>query len=378
MGWLNKLFGSSVKSEEALKAAKNKINELTAMAMVNLEDGSYISAESRLKKAMAISEKTFGVNDLEVAKSLDWLATLYIAKKEHTKANQLFDRERSILQLSHIKKEEHDVAYSLNLFVAWLMHKNLYTKAEPLLESLLSIQENSLGPDHFVVSGTLSQIAVICTSKQEFVKAESLYKRVVAIREKTLGPNHPDVASALTILEGIQNARREANQQESTPNQNSNITSDISTIRSILQKIEHGEPTTFTCYGNDKQLFMLRLASETAFTDMSHIKCDIFGVSTASGDDSMIITIASIAEHTAFRNKNYDGGPVEQLEKRMFTQKEYSLLRPVKAYSNYAFPGYTLVSLDGFNRCVEQLRTGNYIIVPPEKRNESDNTMNIQ
>jgi hypothetical protein len=149
-------------------------------------------------------------------------------------------------------------------------------------------------------------------------------------------------------------------------------------IASILKRINQGEPTTFRCYGGDKRLFMLRLASGVAYVNSARRQCAIFGVATTNADDSMIIDIASISEHAAISHANRSGGPVEEMERQMFSKQDFDSLRPVVAYSNYALPGYTLVSLDGFNRCVAKLKTGTYTSIHPAENGRSETGANIQ
>lgn len=92
----------------------------------------------------------------------------------------------------------------------------------------------------------------------------------------------------------------------------------------------------------------------------------------------MIVEIATITEHAAISAANQSGGPIEQLERKLFSSEEFNKLRPVSAYSNYALPGHTLLSLDGFNRCVARLKNGTYRAVLPRDVNDSEKSANTR
>ncbi|MGH7227944.1 MAG: tetratricopeptide repeat protein [Nitrospiraceae bacterium] len=75
-----------------------------------------------------------------------------------------------------------------------------YVEMEPLCQLALEIEEQTLGPEHFEVALTLSDLAGACHLQGKYAKAEPLYKRSLAIWEKTLGKEHPRVATAMSNL----------------------------------------------------------------------------------------------------------------------------------------------------------------------------------
>jgi hypothetical protein len=149
-------------------------------------------------------------------------------------------------------------------------------------------------------------------------------------------------------------------------------------IDEILKKIGFGEATTFCCYGSDTELFRLRLTSDHAYVNSAKRPYFICGVTNTDKSDSMIVAIATITEHAANSAANRSGGPIEQMERKLFSPEDFMKLRPVNAFSNYALPGFSLLSRDGFNSCVAKLKTGAYRVVLPCDTNDAEKSVNMR
>src|SRR5205823_453090 len=119
--------------------------------------GKYDKAEAAILRAIAISEKTIGPDNVRLADQLESLADIYVIKEE-------------------------------------------YAKAEPLYRRALKIQEKALPADHPASAVNLMGLARLHYYQGEYAKAEPLFQRALAIREKALGPDHPDVAETLNAV----------------------------------------------------------------------------------------------------------------------------------------------------------------------------------
>ena len=58
-------------------------------------------------------------------------------------------------------------------------------------------QVRALGPDHPAVATDLNNLAVLYIAQGDTTKAEPLYQRALAIDEKALGSKHPSLATDL-------------------------------------------------------------------------------------------------------------------------------------------------------------------------------------
>ncbi len=80
-----------------------------------------------------------------------------------------------------------DVAESLDSLATLYRHQGRYAQAEPLYLRSLAIKENTLGSDHLDVTKILSGLAVLYIDQGKYRKAEPLFQRSLATREKILG-----------------------------------------------------------------------------------------------------------------------------------------------------------------------------------------------
>ena len=166
----------------------NLATKLDEQAISLFEQGKYSQAKALYEQSLTIREKILGKDHLDVATSLDNLASLY-----KNQADQQFD--------------------------FYLQAKSLYEQAEPLYKMSLVIREKALGKEHLDVAESLYNLAELyrsmagfykiqyksCDSNPYYImplhkKAKPLYDRSLAIRKKILGKEHLSVAKTLTGL----------------------------------------------------------------------------------------------------------------------------------------------------------------------------------
>src|ERR1039458_9785337 len=92
---------------------------------------------------------------------------------------------------------------TLDRQIEQLEKEGRYSKAVPLAQRVLAIEERSLGPDHPDVAQSLNNLAGLYTNQGRYADAEPLYKRSLAIFEKALDPNNPVVATSLNNLANL-------------------------------------------------------------------------------------------------------------------------------------------------------------------------------
>jgi tetratricopeptide (TPR) repeat protein len=72
-----------------------------------------------------------------------------------------------------------------------------YAQAEALLQRVLRISDQAVGPEQLVTANTLHELARLYQDQGKFAETEGLYQRALHIREQVLGPEHPDIAKTL-------------------------------------------------------------------------------------------------------------------------------------------------------------------------------------
>ncbi|MBS1810532.1 MAG: CHAT domain-containing protein [Acidobacteria bacterium] len=203
--------------------------------------GDFAEAETLYLRAMALMEKKFGKDSIEVVNVSNDLGSVYYGKGDFTKSAQMFQQVLEIRR-KLFPPESYDIAVSLtnlaalrykegNYFDAEQLYQqakttweklgrkevfqalnglaiiNLergdYDQAETLWQKTLEIIE-SLGPQPSQSKAIiLSNLANLYYRKGDNEKAESLQTRAFEMRKQTFSPEHPEVALSYNFLADI-------------------------------------------------------------------------------------------------------------------------------------------------------------------------------
>jgi len=105
-------------------------------------------------------------------------------------------------------KDYLDTSKSLNKLAELYIKQRNYTKAWPLLNKALEIQERALGPDHPEVAKSLNNLAEIYIKQKMYAKALPLLKRAEGIAKAALGPTHPTTKQIGQNMRACKDKRR--------------------------------------------------------------------------------------------------------------------------------------------------------------------------
>ncbi|MGY3032949.1 CHAT domain-containing protein/Tfp pilus assembly protein PilF [Bradyrhizobium sp. USDA 4354] len=173
--------------------------ELTNLAALYQRQGRFTEAEPLFKRALAVSERSLSREHPDVGRALNNLATLYVKQERFADAEPLFQRALAIYQKA-AGPEHPAVATVLNNIGQVDRDLNRDADAEAPIKRSLAIREKVLGPDHPDVARSLNNLAGLYQHQQRYAEAEPLYRRALSIREHALGPDHPDVATSTSNL----------------------------------------------------------------------------------------------------------------------------------------------------------------------------------
>jgi CHAT domain-containing protein/tetratricopeptide (TPR) repeat protein len=177
----------------------NVAGSLHALAEIYKEQARYAEAEPLLNRALGIAEKGLGREHPSYALGLFSLSGLYLLQARYAEAEPI--RKRAIAIYEHALGGEHPyVATALIGLAEVYREQGLYAQAGPLFQKGLAIYEKALGPEDPYTAGALNSLASLFETQGRTIEAESLYRRALTVREKTLGPEHPSVASTLNNL----------------------------------------------------------------------------------------------------------------------------------------------------------------------------------
>jgi CHAT domain-containing protein len=178
--------------------------ELNNLAALDERQLRYAEAEPLFKRALAIREKALAANHPDVGQSLNNLATLYERQDRHADSEPLFKRALAIYQ--KIPSAAPAVATLLNNLGQVAKAEGRYADAEGAIKQSLAIREKVLGRDHVDVARSLNNLADLYQRQARYADAEPIYQRALDIREHTVGPDHPDTAMSVNNLASLYQA----------------------------------------------------------------------------------------------------------------------------------------------------------------------------
>jgi tetratricopeptide (TPR) repeat protein len=173
----------------------------------------HAEAEPLMRRALAIDEKRYGPNHLEVVTHLNNLAALLQDTNRHAEAEPLMRHALAIIEKS-LGQDDPGVSTVLNNLAQLLQDTGRFVEAEPLMRRTLAIVERCFGPEKPQVATALSNLARLLQATDRHVEAEPLTRRALTIDEINFGPDHPRVAIRLNNLAGLLQATKRLDEAE--------------------------------------------------------------------------------------------------------------------------------------------------------------------
>jgi CHAT domain-containing protein len=150
---------------------------------------AYGAAELAMKRAIAIRETKLAANDPLIALSLDNLSGLYLLQSRYGEAEVMQTRALAIrekaLGANHVL-----VAHSLNNIAYRQTMQGYHANAAQSLQRALAIHELAPEGERSDLATILSNLAEAHQALAQFAEAEPLLKRAIALNEKEFGAHH--------------------------------------------------------------------------------------------------------------------------------------------------------------------------------------------
>jgi CHAT domain-containing protein/Tfp pilus assembly protein PilF len=183
-----------------------ELNNLAALYQRQLR---YAEAEALFKRALALSEKQLPANHPDIGRALNNLATCYEKQDRHTESEALTRRALALYE-KVAGPESPPAATLLNNLGQIVKVQGRGAEAEPMIKRSLAIREKVLGASHPDVARSLNNLGDLYQRENRSAEAEPLFKRALAIREQAVGPDHPDTAASVNNLASLYQAEGRA------------------------------------------------------------------------------------------------------------------------------------------------------------------------
>jgi len=175
--------------------ARTMVLAMALNACGNIHCNSFSDAQAILfyKRALAIKERYYGQDDVELAETLVNLGNAHGALDDQAKKMELLERALAIKE-RYYGPDHVEVAMTLaNLGNAYGALGDT-AKQKALLERALVIEEHQYGPDHAEVAKTLGSLGTAYSELGDHATTKAMLKRTLAIKGRHYGPDHAEMA----------------------------------------------------------------------------------------------------------------------------------------------------------------------------------------
>lgn len=205
--------------DQAMKTFNKEVEEIPTeheyllfIARLALFQGRFLQARNLYNEAKPLYERTLriqeeilGTEHLDVATSLNDLASLYESQGVYPEAERHYKRSREIRQ-KKLPLNHSDVATALNDLARVYQYQGSCKEAEELFYQSLDIRK-TLGTERLNLATSYNNLAALYRSQERNVDAESFYQQALEIWKEVLGEKHPHVATALGNLGELYHAQ---------------------------------------------------------------------------------------------------------------------------------------------------------------------------
>jgi tetratricopeptide (TPR) repeat protein len=178
-------------------AARAEIERLNASTVKLFAERKFDEALEPAKRALKLSEKSFGDGDEMVAVSLNNLAKVYAATGKAGDAERLYRRALAIYEKLFAPDDIRVAAVLDSLGHVEMATKKDSGQAAAYFSRALEIREKFLGREHEDVLLSVTNLASAFAARGEAAKVEPLLRYVVETREKTLPAGDPKLVASL-------------------------------------------------------------------------------------------------------------------------------------------------------------------------------------
>ena len=154
-------------------------------------------------QALALAERAYGPDHLNVAEILNNLAINERGRGLMPEAEKLYERALDIWTRKLGAEHPRRGGVLTNLSMIHRAHKQI-KRSEDELREALALYEKNFPPDHPEIAITLNALAQLMAGEERFAEAEALALRALTIFEAKYGPKHRSTGAVHATIGGIQ------------------------------------------------------------------------------------------------------------------------------------------------------------------------------
>ena len=159
----------------------------------------FINAEKIYLKTLRIRQNNFGLDKIDIAKSLIHLSDLYYEQEKYKEAEPLCKKALEIRKLS-LGEKNADYVNTLGKLASIYLKESKYSEAEKLYLQGLVIKKEIFGENDPSYLLSLNNITSLYTTQGKYLEAEKYLLKILEIKKVTSSENSQDYIDSLNNL----------------------------------------------------------------------------------------------------------------------------------------------------------------------------------
>jgi tetratricopeptide (TPR) repeat protein/tRNA A-37 threonylcarbamoyl transferase component Bud32 len=161
--------------------------------------GEHETAEKMLRDAVAVIEKNFSPDHLELGAMYAMLSEVTMRMGDQAEGLELARRSYEIDKKNYGPNHPETAKSAFNMAMA-LKATGKRDEGMQLIREVIATLETALGPDHIDLATAVDAYGTMLRGQNKFADAEKQHRRALALREKHLGPDDPQTGISLDNL----------------------------------------------------------------------------------------------------------------------------------------------------------------------------------
>ncbi len=184
---------------------------LSNLALTREEQGDLPAAEKNYRRVLELREKYLPPEAVEIASTLNNLATVLHSAARDTEADPLLRRGLLIAENAH---DDRVTAAILNTLGLVLIGQGEPARAEPVLRRALALFQKTGGAESLDAGKTANNLAALYSGEGELAKAEEMQRVAIPIYQKHLPAGHPLIGAVMNNMFTILGAQKRFDEGE--------------------------------------------------------------------------------------------------------------------------------------------------------------------
>jgi non-specific serine/threonine protein kinase/serine/threonine-protein kinase len=165
------------------------LSSVSDLAELHLKEAKYEQAERLLSGPLEVAHRVLGDHHPQTLTIMMGLGQIYMMQGKHSEAEPLF--VRALEGRRRLLGEEHAATLeTMGALASLYWRQGKYAQAEPIRADVVRLQRRLLGEEHPATLTSLNNLALLASYQGRYAEAETQFVSLIATMRRVLGDDH--------------------------------------------------------------------------------------------------------------------------------------------------------------------------------------------